>query len=186
MENQKTSKSLGEVVFTGVCLVVGGLILFSPGHHLHGQKAQLTEPSEVISQEEPVEERVTNSEASCEDCIYEEQHYIIAGKHYALEVADTEAKRALGLGNRDTLCEDCGMLFILEKPTKAGFWMKNMRFSIDILWIKDGKIIYKKSNASPEETETFTPPEEADSVIEILPNTKARVGGTVRIHTHDE
>ena len=71
------------------------------------------------------------------------------------------------------------MLFVFDTPGKYGFWMKDMRFAIDILWLKDGKIIYKKSKASPEERETFVPPEEADSVIEILPNSEVQVGDTV-------
>jgi len=187
MEDQKTHNRLGEIVFTGACLAVAGFTLFLPHQHLHSQKDNPAESSYVDQkQESSTEQHDKKNEAACENCVYDEKHFIIAGEHYTLEVADTEEKRALGLGNREELCEDCGMLFIFEKPAKAGFWMKNMHFSIDILWIKDGKIIYKKSNASPDETETFTPPEEADSVIEILPNAKAKVGGTVQVHTHDE
>lgn len=187
MENQKTSKSLGEVVFTGACLAVAGLVLLLPFHNLQSQKAPEQETSNTTSNENLGREHSNKEQDNtCKDCTYQEKHFLINGEHYTLEVADTEEKRMLGLGKRDTLCDDCGMLFVFEKPGKYGFWMKDMHFHIDILWVKNGKIIYKKSNASPQETETFTPPEEADSVIEILPNSEVRVGDRVQVHTHDE
>ena len=98
---------------------------------------------------------------------------------YTTEISRTPEARAEGLSDRDSLCNTCAMLFVFDTPGKYGFWMKDMRFAIDILWLKDGKIIYKKSKASPEERETFVPPEEADSVIEILPNSEVQVGDTV-------
>ncbi len=187
MEDQKTHNRLGEIVFTGTCLVVAGFTLFLPHHHLHSQKSNPAESSHGDhKQESSAEQRDVKDGVACKNCVYDEKHFIIAGKHYTLEVADTEEKRTLGLGKREELCDDCGMLFVFEKPGQYGFWMKDMHFSIDILWIKDGKVVYKKSSASPDEQETFIPPEDADSVIEILPNTKVRVGDTVELHTHDE
>ncbi len=105
---------------------------------------------------------------------------------YTTEISRTTEARAKGLSERDSLCNNCAMLFIFDTPGRYGFWMKDMRFAIDILWLKEGRVIYKKSNASPEETETFVPPEEADSVIEILPNSEVRIGDRVELDTEDE
>lgn len=58
-----------------------------------------------------------------------------------VEVAATAADRAQGLGNRDTLAEDAGMLFDLGEPRVPGFWMKGMRFPIDMVWIDEDMTI---------------------------------------------
>jgi uncharacterized membrane protein (UPF0127 family) len=58
-----------------------------------------------------------------------------------VEVASTAEARALGLGERDTLAEDAGMLFDLGEPRVPGFWMKGMRFPIDMVWIDEDKTI---------------------------------------------
>jgi uncharacterized protein len=66
-------------------------------------------------------------------------------------VADTEAKRVQGLSGRDGLEENEGLLFVFETEGYYGFWMKDMKFPIDIAWLdKDRKIIYIEKNVSPE------------------------------------
>ena len=76
-----------------------------------------------------------------------------------VEIADTEASRELGLGGRKGLAPDEGMLFVFPIEGKFSFWMKDMKFPIDILWIaSDGSIVYSKENVSPDTyPETFAP-----------------------------
>ncbi len=57
------------------------------------------------------------------------------------EIADTEANRMQGLMHRKHLGEDQGMLFVFEQEGRYGFWMKNMRFPIDIIWIGKDKTV---------------------------------------------
>lgn len=65
-------------------------------------------------------------------------------------VADTEAKRELGLSGRKYLPADQGMLFIFPVEGKPSFWMKDMHFPIDILWLaNDGSVIHIEENVSP-------------------------------------
>jgi uncharacterized membrane protein (UPF0127 family) len=67
-----------------------------------------------------------------------------------LELAVSEADRARGLSGRDALKDDAGMLFIFEIPYQHAFWMKDMNFPIDIIWLdKDGTVIYTAENAPP-------------------------------------
>jgi len=67
-----------------------------------------------------------------------------------IEMADTEAKRVRGLSGREGLAENEGMLFVFEKEGYYGFWMKDMKFAIDMAWLdKDKKIIYIEKNVSP-------------------------------------
>jgi len=65
----------------------------------------------------------------------------IRDQRVAAEVADTREEQALGLGERDSLSWGNGMLFVYPRPGFYGFWMKGMRFAIDIVWIRDGRIV---------------------------------------------
>ena len=75
----------------------------------------------------------------------------LAGKEIAVDIARTDEQREQGLSGRIELKEDEGMLFVFEKGGKHPFWMKDMNFGIDIIWIsEDKKVIYIKKNALPE------------------------------------
>ena len=54
-----------------------------------------------------------------------------------IEIADTDAERNLGLSGRPSLPEGRGLFFIFDIPGKYGFWMKDMNFPIDIVWIDE-------------------------------------------------
>lgn len=54
-----------------------------------------------------------------------------------VEVADTDTERTKGLSGRTTLEGGHGLLFSFDKPGLYGFWMKDMQFPIDIIWIDD-------------------------------------------------
>lgn len=71
-----------------------------------------------------------------------------------VEIAQTNSEKARGLSGRERLAEESGMLFVFDKPAMYLFWMKNMLFSIDIIWIgKDKKIVDITHGAEPEEGE---------------------------------
>ena len=89
------------------------------------------------------------------------------GRLFRLEVSDTAAERALGLGRRDALCPDCGMLFLFESPGEYGFWMKDMRFPIDIVWLSGDRVVHIERSVPADSEETYLPGTEADRVIEL-------------------
>ncbi|MEK7146643.1 MAG: DUF192 domain-containing protein [Patescibacteria group bacterium] len=100
---------------------------------------------------------------------------IINGTEFAVETADTFIKRANGLSGREELKPNQGMLFIFGRSGIHGFWMKDMKFSIDIIWIKSGKIIGFEKNMPPAksngELPVYYPPSEVDSVLEVIAGT---------------
>ncbi len=66
------------------------------------------------------------------------------------EVAETEAERQLGLGNRKQLAADAGMLFVFNHPERYGFWMKDTLIPLDMIWIDENKkIVDIKSDVLP-------------------------------------
>jgi len=68
-------------------------------------------------------------------------HIAINQTTLLLEIADTPEKKSRGLGNHKPLADNEGMLFIYAPPQKVSFWMKDMTFSIDIIYINQGKIV---------------------------------------------
>ncbi len=65
------------------------------------------------------------------------------------EIADTPLKRATGLMYRDHLDKNRGMLFLFGQPQAWGFWMKNTKIPLDLLWL-DGKkrVVHIERNVS--------------------------------------
>ena len=94
---------------------------------------------------------------------------VIAGTTINVEIAQTEAEREQGLSGNKPLADDEGMLFIFDKPGYHGFWMKDMLFSIDIIWISaDKKIVHIETNLSPDTyPKSFSPFEPAQYVLEV-------------------
>ena len=86
-----------------------------------------------------------------------------------LEIADTPEKRAQGLSGRKELASKRGMLFVFDTPEKSGIWMKDMNFSIDIIWFDEQKkVVYIKEHATPESfPEVFIPSTLTSFVLEV-------------------
>jgi len=93
------------------------------------------------------------------------------GKEISVEVADTVEKRSLGLGKRSGLENGWGMLFVFEKRKQHGFWMKDMQFPLDIIWLENHRIVHILRNVQPAKSGVFppvmTPPVAGNFVLEI-------------------
>jgi len=60
----------------------------------------------------------------------------------AVEIADSDEEREVGLMNRESLAEDAGMLFVFEEDVDFGFWMKNTLIPLSIAFADaDGEIV---------------------------------------------
>ena len=93
----------------------------------------------------------------------------LAGQELRVSVVATPEDRAKGLGGRTGLASDEGMLFAFESDAKYRFWMKDMLFSMDILWLSnEGKVVDMRENVSPATyPEVFTPNMPARYVLEL-------------------
>lgn len=94
----------------------------------------------------------------------------IAEQNIKVDLALTRESHAQGLSGRESLSEGEGMLFVFEKVGKYFFWMKDMNFAIDIIWIgEDMKIVYIKKDARPENfLETYGPDVDIKYVLEVV------------------
>lgn len=91
----------------------------------------------------------------------------INGHKFTVEIADDAKERAKGLGEREKLCDFCGMLFEFSEKEKYSFWMKGMKFPLDIIWISDDRIVYVTKNISSSFKGSINPGIEANRVLEI-------------------
>jgi len=112
----------------------------------------------------------TNARAYVEEKVLNTTKILLIGDTpITIEVADTVYSRALGLSGRKSLAEGRGMFFVFEEEAKHGFWMRDMNFSIDIIWFNSsGKIIFIKENVAPSTyPNTFAPDSPALYALEV-------------------
>jgi len=87
-----------------------------------------------------------------------------------LEFARSPAQQARGLGGRESLTWHHGMLFEYASPRFPGFWMKDMHFDIDIVWIRESRIVeisHRVPHFDDHPGPTIRPRELVDSVLEV-------------------
>ena len=78
-----------------------------------------------------------------------------------VEVRETKEERRQGLSGWEKLKADEGMLFVFEELGKYGFWMKEMKFDLDFVWIKGERVV--------EITEGVKAPEKGEEPLSVRP-----------------
>lgn len=99
---------------------------------------------------------------------------IIDNVEIEVEIVQTEAQKSQGLSERTSLPQKNGMLFVYDKSEIYTFWMKDMKFSIDIIWIRDGRVVDITSNVPVpgqdiglSDLPRYTPKEPVNFVLEV-------------------
>jgi uncharacterized protein len=87
------------------------------------------------------------------------------------ETAQTLSEKKRGLSGREALAKFSGMLFLYDSATKRSFWMNDMSFPIDIIWIRGNKVVDLSKNVpvltKQGEITTILSQEPIDGVLEI-------------------
>lgn len=95
----------------------------------------------------------------------------IGGIDISVDIARNAVERERGLSGRPSLEDGQGMLFVFPKPGRYAFWMKDMRFPIDIVWLRRGVIAAIAHDVPPpsrgRQPETRMPEVEVDAVLEV-------------------
>ncbi|MFO7809003.1 DUF192 domain-containing protein [Guyparkeria sp.] len=74
----------------------------------------------------------------------------LGGERFEIELATTPTSRQRGLMHRPPLAEDQGMLFIYPDEARRSFWMKNVSFAIDILYLDaEWRVIHRHEAVPP-------------------------------------
>jgi len=98
---------------------------------------------------------------------------------YSLWLADTNATRVQGLSDVDTLHMNGGLLIAFDSNNTHGIWMKDMNFSLDLIWLNsDKKVVYIVKNAPPENPArtVYTPKDPALYVLELPAGSVQKAG----------
>lgn len=109
-----------------------------------------------------------------------------------IELADSPAKRTKGLGDRPSLASDSGMLFSFPEVGNYSFWMKGMKFPIDIIWINGLKVVDlikgavpPSSGAKDQEIPIYLSNQPFDKVLEVnsgfTGNHQIKVGDQIQV-----
>lgn len=106
------------------------------------------------------------------------------GAAVPVELALTGAQRSRGLSGRESLPAGSGMLFVFDQPNKSGFWMPEMRFSLDIIWIgADCRLVHIEAEVPHPAPDTprselpiYAPDAPGQYVLEVNAGDAARAG----------
>ncbi len=108
------------------------------------------------------------------------ESYRIGASVVKLEITQTAKDRERGLSGRDMIGGAGGMLFVFPETGRHGIWMKDMRFSIDIIWVADEKIVDIAPRVpyvqTAQELPIYYPRLDAQFVIEVPAGTAEREG----------
>lgn len=102
--------------------------------------------------------------------------------NFSAEVAGSIIEQSCGLSGRSGLREGEAMLFPYRSGGIRNFWMKDMNFPIDMIWIGGGKVLGFSENAAPQpgasilSLKIYTSPDGTDSVLEVPAGTVAKEG----------
>lgn len=91
---------------------------------------------------------------------------------FELKVAKSQEEKEIGLSETKSLSDNQGMIFLFDKPDYYSFWMKNMQFSIDIIYIDNDHIVTIFQDVQPPKEKNaslpiFNSTQPADMVLEI-------------------
>lgn len=93
------------------------------------------------------------------------------GDALVVDVARTSEERRQGLADRATLPTGRGMLFVLPRPDRPKLWMRGVSFPLDIVFVRDGRVIEVLHGVPPCGRDffcpTYSPSETVDTVLEL-------------------
>jgi uncharacterized membrane protein (UPF0127 family) len=125
---------------------------------------------------------------------YLQARVIVNGVELNADLAVTEEQQTKGLAVKDHLKENEGMLFVYEQPSRQEFWMKDMKFPIDIIWLdSNGTVVHIEHNLQPcvsilntgssiLNCPTYTPDKDSLYVLETVAGFSQKYNVTVGTH----
>lgn len=117
-----------------------------------------------------------------EPSVYSDGTIQLAGRSISYELADTPIKQQKGLSGRQSIEENQGMLFPFYAPIFPTFWMKDMNFPIDMIWIRGDEVVDISADVPHEpgvadsDLKTYSPNTPADRILELKAGWAARNG----------
>lgn len=96
---------------------------------------------------------------------------------YRVEVAETPAQQARGMMFRKSMARDTGMIFPMDPPRPAAFWMRNTYVPLDIIFLSpDERVLNIAADVQPLSDTTRPSRGVAGAVLELKAGEAARIG----------
>lgn len=94
----------------------------------------------------------------------------VRGHIILLEIAQTPRQQAIGLMFREDLPDNQGMLFPFNPPRPVHFWMRNVQFPLDMIFLRNSEVKAIAPSVPPCTTAacpTYGPDDDIDQVLEL-------------------
>ncbi len=175
-QNTRTTKALFGGVFACACIIV---FVFS-FNKLKEKDRVIAIPIEIPK--EDVGNMDTRFNRSFYSATTSNSYINIHNSFFNLYLARTKEERQMGLSGREKLTKDEGMFFVFPEEGRHGIWMKDMKFSIDVLWLsKEGEVVHLIENMKPESfPKSYYPRNPSIFIVELpvgtISKTKIKVG----------
>ena len=142
------------VIFFAVAIAIGAIITIAV---LYFNPAAIT--TSILGQTEDEQQELTISQQLRSVSYgYRQVNVTMNGLVLVADIAATDEQRTKGLSVKDRLGENEAMLFVFDNEAEHSFWMKNMKFPIDIIWLDSDKtIVHIEHNLQPCSFELLCP-----------------------------
>jgi len=100
----------------------------------------------------------------------------IGHQTFTLEVADTDEKREIGLMSRDSMPASHGMIFVFPREEPRGFWMKDTRIPLDIIYVAADRRVASIHQMNPFDLTRVNSAGPAMYAIELNADTAKKLG----------
>ncbi|MBI4197815.1 MAG: DUF192 domain-containing protein [Chloroflexi bacterium] len=165
--------------------LLGAAILFNSSVNLRSDardtvpssdlgQASFTSPPEAAGQTPaPEEQPASTPQTSGEQAASAPQTATANGFSFRLEVADTDEARRQGLSGRASLAQDAAMLFVFPQEAYWSFWMKEVAFPLDLVYINGDGFIVSVHTMDPQlgvpesQLKRYASPQPAKYALEI-------------------
>ncbi len=105
----------------------------------------------------------------------------VGPKTYQAEIVSAQSDLTIGLAKYTRLEENQGMYFNLPTTAIQTFWMKDMKFDIDIIWINDDQVVGVSQGYFKDPYTLIQSPAPANFVLEVNPNSGIKIGDKINI-----
>ena len=145
----------------GIGLIAAAILYFYPSI------------SSILGEREDGQQGLITEEATSSSKGFQQVNVTANGVVLVADIAASNEQRTKGLSVKGGLAENEGMLFVFDTQGEQTFWMKDMKFPIDIIWIDSNKtVIHIENNLPPCSFEvlcpTYKPDEDSLYVLETV------------------
>jgi uncharacterized protein len=129
--------------------------------------------SMLVEREDGEHDLIIGKEATSSSNGYSQANVTVNGVVLVADISASNEQRTKGLSIKDSLAENEAMLFEFDNEGEHTFWMKNMKFPIDIIWINGNRtVVHVEHNLQPCNSEllcpTYKPSEDSLYVLETV------------------